>query len=256
MIKMQGRCVLVPSHERSIGVEQDNKSETKNFTVPRFYEDMDLLAASPFIKTMDNSGYMNKFSLLPELDQENILLSWLVPDVCMQSAGRLYFQLQFELPDPTPEEIIVWQSEMSFFTVENTIPADGELGKKNQGIIQKLTAQADELAAELEIRGNPLGGEEAALLAKYSAKDYDFGWIRQNYKEHFVTGDWTLQNGVYTIVIPSTRHLLGSLPGVKSIMRQKGTDLQKVFSDAIISTAGDVTITADAPFVGCICLCR
>lgn len=250
MIKLQGRSVLVPAPERCIGVELDHLSEGRTFSLPRYYGSVDLYTASPYIKTQDSENRLNKSPLFPELCGQEIRLTWQIPASCLQQAGRLYFQLQFELPQEGEENLVVWQSEKSFFTVEQTIPADAELGGVEESLLRRLAAQVDELGSELENRGLPFGGRAGDQLVKQSGKDLDFVWGAAQFTAEFSSAQWQASPPGYRLTIPAHQHGMGTAPVVRGLFQSTPQGLRQVFTDCSADLNGAVVLSAHAPFTG------
>lgn len=165
MITVQGRTIIVPEAERVIGVQNDNKSESRIFTVPRYYNGIDLSQYAAWLCVESSEPYNQ--SLSKTYDDTTITLEWIITRQNTLTDGRLKVSLKFV----DAENDIVWNTyTCSDFLVRKGINANAEAEDMPPDMLEQAIAISTEKAAEAEeYAAEALESKDLALEAKNTA---------------------------------------------------------------------------------------
>lgn len=95
MITVRGRELVIPIREREIGTTYDNNAETRTFLIERVTAGgMDLSHLSYRLDLEYRDNIKDTCILDKEVGADTILLTWTVPDSCVEEAGTVWIAIR------------------------------------------------------------------------------------------------------------------------------------------------------------------
>lgn len=142
MIEIINREMQIPKDERLIGVQGDNLSETRTFSISKIINGLDL---SNFTILMQiepinpaQSPYFN--TLHSQVVDDKLIITWDIANHDTISKGNLPFQIQFS--QKNGEETTIYQTKKDVFIVLPTIEAREEYEKMPPSVFEQYIERA------------------------------------------------------------------------------------------------------------------
>ena len=185
MVIIKGREMVIPESERIIGTTYDNNSENRQFKIDRVTTGGTDLSHLSFRLDLEYQGSKKDTSILTaEVEEEYILLTWLIPDSCVQQEGTVWAALRAYDENGT----IKWATLKGAFYVGSTIDTPGsyagsltELEQLETRLDQKIgsldtseaarkAAEAERVSNEEERQLNEIGRQQSTNTAVTNAQ--------------------------------------------------------------------------------------
>lgn len=119
MVDMNSRTILIPKTVKNIGVESDDDVLRLDFSMPRFYGDVDLFTFEKHInyKNAKNNGDVYRIDDAV-VEGDNIIFTWLVGRNAVAFEGNMQFNICFKRYDKVDPTIVIEE----FNTTPVTMP--------------------------------------------------------------------------------------------------------------------------------------
>ena len=151
MVIVKGREMIIPESERIIGTTYDNNAENRQFKIARVTTGGTDLSHLSFRLDLEYQGSTLDTSILTaEVGDDDILLTWQIPDSCVQQEGTVWVAIRAFDENGT----IKWATLKGAFYVGSTIDIPG----KYDGELTEL----DQLETRLDQKISSLDTNEAA----------------------------------------------------------------------------------------------
>lgn len=130
MITLDGRNLIIPVDEQTIGFVGDNKTEIRIFQLSRFYEGIDL-SGFDFKLDTDVNGTKNIIDLTKTVLEDKITLTWTIESSHVTLSGYMVvqiraFQGEVECWHSSKKSVIVSESIGATSTIESPLPSEFE----------------------------------------------------------------------------------------------------------------------------------
>ena len=159
MILVINREMLIPNNERYIGTTYDEASMNRVFQIARYTNNgVDLSALSFKLDLEYNTGDKDTSDLSKVVDDENITLTWEVPNSCLQVPGTAFINLRANDTNGT----VKWASFRAAVYVEDTINTPGTY----TGDLTELEQLEARVAGVISSENTRVAAEEARVAAE------------------------------------------------------------------------------------------
>ena len=103
-IDLISRVITIPNTIQHIGVESDDDVLTLNFSMPRYYYDVDLSTFTKYVNYINAKGGGDVYNITDEVvDDTTITLSWLISRFALAFEGNVKFSIcmrKYQNDDP------------------------------------------------------------------------------------------------------------------------------------------------------------
>lgn len=145
-IKVEDRKIIVPNELKFIGIQKDEKAETVEFEMPRYYDLVDLSKHPLHIDYINAGGESDSYHV-PEEDIEVandvINFAWVITRNVTYFQGTVKFAIRFE----TVRNNIIeysWHSEIAQFNVGIGMDVTGDIAERYPDLLQLWEARIDQ----------------------------------------------------------------------------------------------------------------
>lgn len=143
LIKIKNRTMIIPKEERIIGVSGDQKTDTRQFQIPRDnYNNIDLSAMNFSINLkLENETIHTIVPLTKAVTEESIVLTWLIKAHHCRAPGTWFGQIEAYNTDST----VVWHSFEAPFYVEEKVDMAAVYTNNDMLSFQEVLSQCQDV---------------------------------------------------------------------------------------------------------------
>jgi len=142
MIQIVNREMQIPANEKVIGIQGDNLSETRVFSIDKVIDGVDLSTFTPLIQLQTSYPTSPPFfdTLTSKIEGTKLILSWKVSKHDTATKGNLYFQIMFS--KAITEDAIIYQTIKDYFVVAPSLEARAEYENIPPNVLETYIDQA------------------------------------------------------------------------------------------------------------------